>query len=414
MNRPIAISLSPNTDSKDVARAWSVLFSRSLRENTDILSEVAHLISKKFDNRFVVLNSSGRQALYDLLRVYDIGLGDEVIIQAFTCIAVPEPILWVGAKPVYADTAKDTYSIDVQDVLRKITPSTKAIIVQHTFGIPGPIEEIVKIAKEKNIIVIEDCAHAFGATLNNKALGTFADASIISFGRDKCLSSVYGGACVVKNREQMEKLRAFHNQRKQPHFIWTVQQLLHPILFSYIIPSYFTFGIGKALLVLFQRARLLSRAVEFQERSGRKPLHIEYQYDPALAQLLVLQLEKIDAMNARRKYIADRYVQELSGSKAVLPKASQSTQPSWLRFPVLVKNQKQVMFMAREKDMLLGDWYDAVLVPKGSNLIEFRYTPGACPSAEQLAQQVINLPTYPSLTDTQVSEIIALIKTYAS
>ena len=414
MNRPIAISLSPNTDNKDVARAWSVLFSRSLRENTDILSEVAHLISKKFDNRFVVLNSSGRQALYDLLRAYDIGLGDEVIIQAFTCIAVPEPILWVGAKPVYADVEQGSYSVDPQDILKKITSNTKAIIVQHTFGIPGPIEEIVSMAKEKNIIVIEDCAHAFGSTLNNKALGTFADASIISFGRDKCLSSVYGGACVVKNREQMEKLRALHNQRKQPPFMWTAQQLLHPILFSYIIPLYFTFGIGKALLVLFQKAGLLSRAVELQERSGRKPAHIEFQYSPALAQLLMLQLGKIDAMNARRKYIADRYMQELSGSKAVLPTVPQSNQPSWLRFPILVKNQKQVMFMAREKNILLGDWYDAVLVPKGSNLVEFRYAPDTCLSAEQLAQQVINLPTYPSLTDTQVSEIIALIKTYAS
>lgn len=414
MNRPIAISLSPNTDSKDVARAWSVLFSRSLRENTDILSEVAHLISKKFDNRFVVLNSSGRQALYDLLRAYDIGLGDEVIIQAFTCIAVPEPILWVGAKPVYVDVEQGSYSVDPQDILKKITSNTKAIIVQHTFGIPGPIEEIVKIAKEKNIIVIEDCAHAFGAALNNKVLGTFADASIISFGRDKCLSSVYGGACVVKNREQMEKLRAFHNQRKQPPFMWTVQQLLHPILFSYIIPSYFTFGLGKALLVLFQRAQLLSRAVEFQERAGRKPLHIEYQYPPALAQLLVLQLGKIDAMNARRKYIADRYAHELSGSKALLPAVPQNTQPSWLRFPVLVKNQKQVMFMAREKNMLLGDWYDSALVPKGSNLIEFQYSLGSCPVAEKTAEQVINLPTYPSLTDTQVTEVIDVIKTYAS
>ncbi len=414
MKRPIAISLSPNVDSKDVARAWSVLFSRSLRENTEILSEVAHLISKKFDNRFVVLNSSGRQALYDLLRAYDIGLGDEVIIQAFTCIAVPEPILWVGAKPVYADVAKNSYGIDVQDILKKITPNTKAIIVQHTFGIPGPIEEIVRIAKEKNIVVIEDCAHAFGATLNNKALGTFADASILSFGRDKCLSSVYGGACVVKNREQMEKLRAFHNQRKQPPLTWTIQQLLHPILFSCIVPSYFAFGIGKALLVLFQRAGLLSRAVELQERSGRKPAHIEYQYPPALAQLLSLQLEKIDVMNTRRKYIADRYAQELSHDKAVLPAVPQNAQPSWLRFPLLVKNQKQVMFMAREKNMLLGDWYDAVLVPRGSNLIEFRYTSGTCPSAEQLAQQVINLPTYPALTDTQITEVIDCIKTYAS
>lgn len=414
MNRPIAISLSPNTDSKDIARAWRVLGSRMAREDSTVLSKVAHTISQKFSNRFVVLNSSGRQALYDLLRVHDIGLGDEVIIQAFTCIAVPEPILWVGAKPVYADVQKDSYSVDVQDVVRKITSNTKAIIIQHTFGIPGPIEEIVKIAKEKNIIVIEDCAHAFGATLNNKPLGTFADAAIISFGRDKCVSSVYGGACIVKNREHMEKLRAFHNQRKQPPAMWVTQQLMHPILFSFMLPLYFTAGIGKALLVGFQKIGLLSKAVEYQERVGRKPLHIDYQYSPGLAQLLMLQLEKIEAMNNRRRAIADRYVRELADCGIGLPRIASDANPSWLRFPMLVKNQKQVIFMAREKNMLLGDWYDAVLVPRGSSLAEFQYAEGACPVAEKTAEQVINLPTYPSLTDTQVSEVISCIHTYAN
>ena len=420
MKRPIAISLSPNTDARDVSLALRLLVSARLRDDPTSISQVAHELSKRFAGRFVVLHTSGRQALYDLLRMYGVGLGDEVIIQAFTCIAVPEPILWVGATPIYADlpagkqALQGQYSIDPQEVLKKITPNTKAIIVQHTFGIPGPIEEIIHIAKEKNIVVIEDCAHAFGAHLHGKPLGTIADAAFVSFGRDKCLSSIYGGASIIKSRQHMEKLRALHNVRKQPPLRWVMQQLLHPVLFSVVVPFYFVSGIGKAMLVIFQRLGLLSRAVAIEERKGRKPEHVAYQYPPALAQLLLVQLKKIDAMNVRRRTIASRYMKELANTGIELPELPEQSESVWLRFPVIVKNQQQLLFMAREHKMLLGDWYDAVLVPRTSDRMEFRYTDGSCPVAERVASNVINLPTYPLLTDTQVTEIIAFIKSYAS
>lgn len=412
MKSPIAISLSPNTSKQDVSLAWKLIWSSSLRNNKEVLARVAQSISSRFDGRFVVLASSGRQALYDLLRMYGIGKDDEVIIQAFTCIAVPEPILWAGARPIYVDIKE--YSFDPQDVFKKITPHTKAIIVQHTFGIPGPIEEIVAIAKEKNIIVIEDCAHAFGAQLNGRPLGTFGDASIISFGRDKCLSSVYGGASIIKNREDMEALRNLASVRLQPPLAWTLQQLLHPILFSLILPLYFVFGLGKTLLVIFQKIGLLSKAVELRERIGKKPDHIAYAYPPALASLVAMQLENIDDMNARRKSIAMCYMQELQGRSVALPTISNNSDSSWLRFPILVHNQQQLLAQAREHGMLLGDWYDGVLVPNASPHALFYYEDGSCPNAEAIASKIINLPTYPNLTDTQVTEVIDFIKTYAS
>jgi perosamine synthetase len=402
MNKPIAISLSPNTDATDVSVAWKVLFSRSMREDAQILSKVSHAISGRFKNRFVVLNSSGRQALYDMLRVMNIGLGDEVIIQGFTCIAVPEPILWVGAKPIYADTIKDGYTVDVQDIVKKITEKTRAIIIQHTFGIAGPVEEIIRIAKEKNIFVIEDCAHAFGAQISDKIVGTFADAAFVSFGRDKCLSSVYGGACIVKSRAHMEGLHALTNKRKNAPNSWVFQQVLHPIIFSCAVPLYFRLNIGKAIIALSQKLRLLSKAVESIEKQGRKPAHIEYKYPPALA------------MNTRRAEISKRYVHELSETACILPIISPNTNPSWLRFPILVANRKQVVFHAREQRMFLGDWYDTALAPAIEHMGVFRYEQGSCPNAEDVSSRVINLPTYPALTDTQVGQVIALIKQYAS
>ena len=135
MKRPIAISLSPNTEREDVLHALKLLFLHSNWKNTNVRSRAAELLASRFPGHFITLTSSGRQALYDLLKSYSIGKGDEVILQAFTCIAVPEPIIWTGATPIYADIAKDSYSIDPKDLERKITSHTKAIIIQHTFGI---------------------------------------------------------------------------------------------------------------------------------------------------------------------------------------------------------------------------------------------------------------------------------------
>lgn len=402
MSRPIAISLSPNTSKEDVRLAWRILFTPSGWKDREVLQRAAHEIVQLFPSHFVTLTSSGRQALFDVLRSYDIHKGDEVLLQAFTCIAVPEPIIWTGATPIYVDILKDTYSMDPQDLKQKITPNTKAIILQHTFGIPGPLEEVLNIAREHNLIVIEDCAHALGILHNGKPLGTFGDAAILSFGRDKCISSVFGGAVITKDKNKAHQLQVMQNTRKQPPASWIIQQLLHPILFSFILPTYFVGGIGKVLLVLFQKLSILSWAVAYEERQGGKPSHIEYSYSPALGKLLLTQLHKVRAMNERRRAIVSQYKRAFSGPSGEL-----------LRFPLNVVSRNDLILQARDQRMLLGDWYDAPLVPAASNFWAFRYIPGSCPTAEKVSREVINLPTYPALTDTQVTRVISYIQKYA-
>lgn len=408
MNRPIAISLSPNVSSKDVSLAWHLLFVRSIWKDRGVLQRAAEIIAKRFPSHFVTLTSSGRQAIFDLLRSYNIKKGDEVILQAFTCIAVPEPIIWTGATPIYCDIQTDSYSINPEDIRKKITPNTKAIILQHTFGIPGPIEEVLAIAKEHNLVVIEDCAHALGSTVNGKPLGIFGDAAILSFGRDKCISSVFGGAVITKDKNKAHQLQMMQNARRLPPQLWVVQQLLHPILFSLVLPSYFVLGIGKVLLVAFQKLGLLSWAVSYEERQGGKPGHIEYAYSPALAMLLLEQLKKLDDITERRRSISARYAHgiQIKGVK-------HHDGIPLLRFPLQIQNRGEVLLKAREYKILLGDWYDAALVPSASNFWAFRYIPGSCPNAEAVSKRIINLPTYPALTDTQVTNVIEYINTYA-
>ena len=400
MNRPITISLSPNTEPDDISAAWHVLLHPQLWKQENLLHEAEQKIANLFRGHHVALTSSGRNALASILNALDIGSGDEVLLQAFTCIAVPAPIQWVGAKPIYVDIDSKTYNLDPEDLLKKITSKTKAIIIQHTFGIPADIEKIQQIAKENNLILIEDCAHTLGATYNNQLLGIFGDVAFLSFGRDKCISTVFGGAVVSKNGELVKKIKAAQQLLSVPPTLWILQQLFHPIAFNFIVPAYFS-GLGKALLVVLQHIGLLSKAVEVRERTGYKPRHFGYRYSPALAYLLIKQLDKLDRFTARRREITQKYA-------AVLNPVFSGT--SLLRFPVSVKDPKKFLLVARQKQMLLGDWYDAVLVPAMATLSSFGYTEGTCPKAEEAAQHVVNLPTYPLLSDEQIDEVIQFVK----
>lgn len=411
MQRPIAISLSPNTEPDDIRQAHRVLWHPQTWKDTAIFAEISSALSALFQGRGVALTSSGRQALFDTLRAAGIGQGDEVIIQAFTCIAVPEPITWVGATPIYADITPNTYTLDPASVTSRITPKTKAIIVQHTFGIPAPIAELQAIARAHNLLLIEDCAHALGATHEGQALGTFGDVTILSFGRDKALSCVFGGAVVSSNQTFIHKVQQYAQQRSYPPARWIIQQLLHPILFDIFVPLYFVGGIGKLGIVIAQKLGLLSKAVAAEERRGQRPEHFGYRFSPALGHLLHAQIHKLKKFTERRQAIAKRYMEELAGNVS-LPDVPSSAAPAWLRFPVLVADAKKLRRVALQHEIMLGDWYDAPLVPATASLEAFRYTPGSCPNAEQAAQQVINLPTYPLLTDAQVGHVIELVKTH--
>ncbi|KKU80518.1 MAG: DegT/DnrJ/EryC1/StrS aminotransferase, partial [Candidatus Gottesmanbacteria bacterium GW2011_GWA1_47_8] len=186
----ISASLSPNTEPDDVWLAIQTLFSPWKWQNGEALLRVRQWFGGE-----ITLFSSGRVSLFAILKSFEIGTGDEVIIQAFTCVAVPNSVLWSGATPVYVDI-DDTCNIDPQNVEKKITNKTKAIIIQHTFGIPADLVELAKIAKKHGLLIIEDFAHSLGLHISG-------DAAFFSFGRDKVISSVWGGGAVINSKYQM-------------------------------------------------------------------------------------------------------------------------------------------------------------------------------------------------------------------
>lgn len=367
--RVISASLSPNTEADDVWEAIKTLFSPWKWKTGRELK----LIQNWFLNRFkenIVLFNSGRSALLAILRAFDIGIGDEVIVQAFTCVAVPNSVLWAGATPVYSDI-DDTYNIDPTSLEQKIAKKTKAIIVQHTFGKSANMKAILPIAQKYKLFVIEDFAHTMSLPMQG-------DAAFFSFGRDKVLSSVWGGGAIIRANHQspITKLTRYHETLPMQGYSWIFQQLLHPIMFAIILPTY-SLGLGKVLLVLLQKLRLLSFPVYPEEKRGQKPSDFPAKYPNALAALLNRQLHKLDRYTSQRKAITKIY-----GGQGV-----------YLRFPMRVENPDDLRARAKQEGILIGNWYHNVVDPSGVDFRAVGYTVGSCPRAEDTARHVINLPT---------------------
>ena len=406
---PIAISLSPNTQKDDVILALRLLLKPRVWIKGKETIKLENDFKKYLGCPFAFSFDSGRSSLLAILKCLGIGPGDEVLLQAFTCVAVVNPILWVGAKPVFVDIEKDGFNMDPVDLKKKITKRSKVLIIQHTFGQPARLQQILKIARNRRLLVVEDCAQALGAEYQGRKVGTFGIAAIFSFGRDKVISSVFGGMAVTSDSQLGEKLEDFQKNLKFPSKFWVFQQLLHPLAFSLILPVYNFFNLGKVILVGLQKLHLLSFPVTWEEKRGKKPKSLPLRLPNALAVLTQNQLKKVEEMNKHRKKIAQFYQRELQGLDLKLPREEKGSKSIFLRFCVKTKNAQSLYGFAKKKKILLGRWYSQIIDPRGTDLQRIGYKMGSCPQAEKTAKVCLNLPTYPRLTFPEAQRVISLI-----
>lgn len=412
MNKPISISLSPNVEKDDVRLALGLIFQPWLWGRGKAIAELENEFKKYLGMRYAVSFNSGRSSLFAILQSLNLEKGSDVLLQAFTCNAVPNPVLWAGLNPLYVDCDKDTFNIDADDVRAKITPNSKVLIIQHTFGLPADMDEIVSICKERNIFLIEDCAHALGAEYKGKKVGTFGDAAFFSFSRDKVISSVYGGMAVTNNSSLAEKLLQAQRTFGYPSQYWTFQQMLHPILLHYIIlPLYNIFDLGKMFLILSQWLHILSKAVSWKEKQGKKPGYFPEALPNGLALMALSQFEKLDKFYSHREEISRLYYGALQDTNFVLPPDPSDRKQSFLRFTVKHQRAHEILYEAwHKRNILLGDWYTIPIAPFDTKLSEMRYNMGMCKNAEQLARETLNLPTHINCSKEDARRIVDFLK----
>jgi dTDP-4-amino-4,6-dideoxygalactose transaminase len=396
----IFTSISPNAEADDVWLAFNLASFPWRWKKSGPRSELEKTFSGYLSIPHTFAFESGRTSLFTLLSTLSLSASDEVLLQAYTCVAVPDPVLWAGCKPVYVDCLDD-FTMDPKDLEKKITPKSKVLIIQHTFGQPAHIDELIAIAQARGLYVIEDCAHALGAEYKGKKVGTFGDASFFSFGRDKVISSVFGGMLAVKDAGIADRVRQKYEVYPEASVWWIKRQLNHPIIFHVGKKLYDVAGLGKLFLKVSGMLGFFSRAVEPVEREGGVPSFAFHKMPGVLAELALHQFAKLNRFNAHRREIATIYQKELAGfvrsvgqnSAIQLPKLAASGIGIFLRYTILVPSPQEVAHALKKEGIMLGDWYTEGIAPDHVNYKKIGYDAAACPNAESLAKRSLNLPT---------------------
>lgn len=408
--KPLSISLSPNVQKDDVALALKLIFQPWKWKQGSAIKNFEDDFKKYLGVKYAFSFNSGRSSLFAILKSLNLPKGSDVLLQAFTCNAVPNPVLWADLNPIYIDCGND-FNVDIEKLTLRLAQGKKpkALIVQHTFGLPANMDEVLSIVRQHDMILIEDCAHALGAEFGGRKVGTFGNAAFFSFSRDKVISSVYGGMAVTNDDQIGKRLGELQKEFGQPGYFWIFQQLLHPILLNFIIlPLYNFLDLGKMFLIFSQLLHILSKAVSWQEKRGLRPDYFPKALPNALAMMAQHQFNKLSAFNNHRKEIAEFYYQELKNTKFVLPKKDGSI---FLRFAVQHPKAHEILYEAWHKEnMLLGDWYRRPIDPYDTKLEEMKYREGICSNAEYLAKKTLNLPTHINISKTDAQRIVNFLK----
>lgn len=415
--KPIFTGFAPNLKTRDVFTAIGFLCFpwrwRKLRAGESV-GKVENWLKNYFNTKHAFTFDSGRSALHYALKALGANYGSEVLVQSYTCVVVINAIKWAGAKPIFVDI-DNNFNIDYTDLQRKITQKTKILIVQHTFGRPANLDKILEIARANNLKVIEDCAHSFGAKHNNQLVGTFGDIGMLSFGSDKNVSCVRGGALITKDDNLAQTIGDFRLRLPLSRRIKVTQHLLHYPAFAKGKLLY-NLGVGKWLLALAKKLNIINKIIYQPEKIGKQVLFYPALFPNALAEILLNQLKHITQTTEHRQMIAKIYDSEIKvGSEwstdesPSIVKPEWSDESVWLRYTLLVKNPQTLHVFAKKQGIILGNWYDCPVAPKDIDLSATDYILGSCPNDEKLSQMSINLPTDPCIRPKDARRVVNLI-----
>lgn len=371
-----------------------------------IVAEYEKRLAALIGPGFGISFAAGRMAFYSVLKALNIGSGDEVILPGFTCSVMVNAVWRNGSMPVFADIDRDTLGSSAFEIEKKLSPRTKLIVAQHSFGIPCQIDEIVKLAKRRQIFVLEDCAISLDSSINGIPVGNWGDAAIFSTDHSKPLNTVIGGFFYTRDealyRVLMEMVRGLPDLTSQHQ-----QRLFNQLLFERknYTPSCYSRTILRSNLERLVR-KLKPATVEptFLEDDYTNPRASyggsRYPYPAKLpgfsAQLGLFELDRWEKEKRERQALLGGYLKLANngGQSNYLPKAYRDPDLDIvpLRFvfahPAAEKWHKK---MSSHVDVG-SRWFRTPIICCPGGLESFGYLPGMCPTAEAVGRKIVNWP----------------------
>lgn len=314
-------------------------------------------------------------ALHLALLVHDIGSGDEVILPSLTFASTANTVVHVGARPVFAEIKPDTVCIDPEDIKKKITKNTKAIIAVHYAGHPANLDAINAIAKEYNLVVIEDAAHAIGSEYKNKKIGAGKNTTCFSFYPTKTMTTAEGGMLTTDDSKIAERVRVLriHGMTKDG---WNRYGKDGSWQYQIVEPGW------------------------------------KYHMFDVQAAIGMHQLKKINFFIEKRNEYATLYDVAFDGIEGIeIPVRYGDVLHSYHLYPVKVKRGKRDEFYKGLKERNIGTSVQFIplhLMPYYENT--FGYAKGDLPATEKVFEQIISLPLYPRMEKKDIERVITSVQ----
>lgn len=365
--------------------------------NADTVSQYEQAFGQVVNRPYAYSFWKGRVALLAILRALGIGQGDEVILPGFTCVVVPNSVRMSGAVPIYADICDGGYNLDPMTVKRSITSRTRALIIQHTFGIPADMDSLVEIACRHKLAIIEDCAHSLGSMFRGQKIGTFGVAAFYSSQWSKPYTTGLGGMAVTSDPKLANNLAEIQSEFAVP----PLNQLLKLKIQYKIYQQFFSPSLywkARSLLDRLSNWNLFLGSSSDAELNGDVPNDFNWTMSRFQAKIGLKQLNVLSANQSHSQQLAEFYKKGLVEKGWETHSSSSTASPVFLRFPIRITNKWELLKAAKRAHIEIGSWFESVLHPNQDSLRQFGYIKGQCPIAEQTANQVVNLPLHPRVS----------------
>lgn len=356
------------------------------------------------------------EALYHALKLIDIQPKDEIIVQWYTCVVVSNAVIQSGGKIIYSDIEQKTLWFDIERLEKNITKRTKVILVQHTFGKPVDMDAIMSIAKSKNIIVIEDCAHSLWSILWDHHTWTLADFSMFSTGRDKVISSVTGGFLVINNSDYFEKSRRMRALLTLPTKTLTVRNLAYNILGYFAYKTYDIAKLWRVIMLVSRKWKLITDILSKEEKNCTRD-NFWTSYPNALAYIWRKELSKIEGYIIHRRNISELYDMNIETShwEKIFTEEDDEFLNAF-RYPFLLKSHKIqkefIKYMKSHNILVWTSWSGTNIAPKWVHKKNAQYKKKSCPISEDIANRIVLLPNHMWVSVDEAIKISKLINKF--